>query len=367
VIEHSLRKIIHIDFSQLDLISQVLQYFIDINTFKFELEDKSEFYIDAEQNTIWEKNVHSSQCFSISVNKSIKIVSENYINNVQSIILRFAPGEKNFSSLFYNMIASFENMPGKRIIKISCHEDSTNDEIAQFTVLPNQKRAFIIGAWHEQNEFTQFCELAKSQPVKHIFLKYIHKDLYFKEISNFNLQNPIDGKQLPMRVILLQESEHQSPMIALLANEAHLSSLEVISAYLTRWPNLRTGYEEFLESSRFPPEKGGVSVSRDWLCVGENSLDFFNTIEILLLNIHRYCQKHFFPDSCRKLDLTEMRLRFYNLPGYLKEESKFLIVNLSLSEKSSSYRQELAYAARRINEREIISWNGKKLIVNLIE
>src|SRR3989338_7034543 len=95
---------------------EIPQIFTHVHALRLVLEDETSIYTDAELTSIW-----SDPCLAcpvhVSLNQAIGLVSKQIFNKAQPCIFCSLPGETSVTNEFYEMLAAFENLPGKRIRK----------------------------------------------------------------------------------------------------------------------------------------------------------------------------------------------------------------------------------------------------------
>ena len=76
--------------------------------------------------------------------------------------------------------------------------------------------------------------------------------------------------------------------------------------------------------------------------------------------LHGYCQKHFFSPAYAKIDISQLITSIYGIPGvyYGKEDTLSVFLDV---EKGSEYHKDLEYAVKRVNERHILDYSGRRL------
>lgn len=345
----------------------------EINHIKIGLEDRTEVYLDAQLNSLWDKNVQSG--LSSPLDKCLQILSLLIVNNVHPLIIRGIPGRTEFSAAFYNLLSTFENLESKRIKNVSVC-DKNNEEIAQFSIIPNKKRSFIIGAWPWQREFAQYNS-EDTQDIKNLYLGQFDQEIYFSESRTKFFHEHLGGKQSPLRVIMLREFKKDSPEVAVVTNilEEQMSSTEIVSAYFLRWPNLQKGYLDFIartESSLTQQLKPAGEIEKHFLTSPETDFlapktdpqGFWFYTEKLLADLHEYCLRHYFPPGFDGQEFLIARERIYSLPGYLKKVQNALVVTLVVPD-GYLYKKDLEYAIRRVRESDILNDQGGKLILEM--
>lgn len=220
------------------------QIFSEASFFHFMLEDGTGFCIDSQMNSFWDKNnVHCD--FSSCLDKSFDILSRDFIINSNPIILREATIKESLPIGFFNMIASFENLPGRKIKRVDVMT-SEHDAISSFEKIVNKKRYYITGLYGCRALLDQFFSDKKREP-KIVEDAATHQVYYCWEATTaFRLAT---GQQISADIALVSQQKDQAPLFAILTNiPSKMSPIDkVIRHYLERWPNPLEGQGLFFE------------------------------------------------------------------------------------------------------------------------
>jgi len=177
--------------------------FSEVAGYKLFLEDGSEMILNAEMSTFGIGSlVPALLTERFPINKSMTWLSNYLISNNQSLIFNSVPGEGKFDKAFYDLIAVFENLPGKSILKVVVFNQN-NESIAEFSTIPALKRSFLIGVSPQQREFSELTKSAKwagKHPVYHLGADRI---VYFTENKTDYLQRRLNGNINEYRVVTI--------------------------------------------------------------------------------------------------------------------------------------------------------------------
>ncbi len=352
----------------LEMSNEYSQVFSEASYIKLQLSDGTVLCIDTQCHSIWDENtVHSGFCQSFD--KALEIISKRFISNNYPCVLQNIPGYNDFSKEFFEFVWAFENISQKTISSVSIH-NGQKDLIAQFKTVPKKKRSFIAGAWPWQEGFKKYIS-KDTGTQERIFIEGLEREFIYSQITDF-IDQPLIGQKIKLRIAFIREKDNDFPNIAIVTNstEKNMSIQDVISHYILHWPNFKEGFEDFgskVERPSFKDFMMAPSPERVPLFsgIGQYNLlggwtDLWTIIEFLLSALNHYCQRHFFPDSCQTLDFSTIKERFYDLEGSLQESGDLTIVTLIIPE-NYGYAQDLKYAIRRINERDIRISRGKKI------
>ena len=351
------------------IVSEYGQIFSEASFFYFTLEDGSDFCIDAQSNSFWEKdNVHCD--FSSCLDKSFDFLSKDFITNSNPIILRQATVKESFPVGFFNMIASLENIPGKRIKRVDVMT-SQHDAISSFEKIVNKRRFYITGLYGCRGLLDQFFSDKKKEPKLIEDVATGQSCYYWEATTAFRLA---DGQQLAADIALVSQKKDQAPLFAILTNiPTKMSSMDkVIRHYFERWPFPLRGHDAFVERQQknldacsnivtFPDVNKALGGREELFADNHFLAKLSNNI---LLSLHDHCARHFFHPQDRNISLTQAQEKFYNLCGEMKKEGPLLKVKCVLP-PAYVFHKELDFLLQRVNESSIFTPNGLRLFMEV--
>jgi hypothetical protein len=232
------------------------------------------------------------------------------------------------------------------------------------------KRFFAFGFWPWQKEAGEFLK-DDIKIVKDFYFSELARKIYYTERIVEFPQATAGNKGVALNLIFLKNSAFSSPRMGFLTNipTQMIATQEVIKTFLLRWPNFEDTYQDLMASSErltyrgfvypvFDEEKTPKKEQGYLQSAYPRSLD--ENLKVMLANLSTAAQRHFFPYGYRFADFSTVKERFYSLCGRLQRKDSYLYVSL-LPAKGYAYNNDLLYAARRINESEIIDPFGYKL------
>lgn len=350
--------------------SQVLlehgQIFSEASFFQVFLEDGTNFCLDCQNNSSWdENNVHCD--FSSCLDKNFDFLSKNIINNSQPVILRQAASDGNFSPSFLNMMAAFENIPGKRMKRVDLLT-SKKEIISSFEKLLHKRRSFIIGIY-DCDDLAQKILGGKQQLSKTFSFSPTQKAYrYATATTAFRLSG---GTQASSSIIFARAENSDDPQFGLLTNMAFKDGSvdEAIRLFLERWPNPFQGHAYFQGRQKtvaasscdiiaYPDEKI-EHLSREKLFEEKSFLS--QSANTILLRIHDYARRHFFPAQWAQVSFEEALRKIYSLSGDMAREKDRVCIK-AVPSRSESCASQIAFMIERINESAICDPQGRRII-----
>jgi hypothetical protein len=331
------------------------QAFLEVKGLKLFLEDKTEITMDAEMASFGGgSSIPPLPYGSSPIHKAMARLSNALVSNIQNAVFHKAPGEARFDRVVYDMVAVFENIPGKRILKISVL-DLQGEEMARFSTVPFQKRAFLMGVTPQQKEFGELTKSVKWAEKKSFYHEGTDRTVYFTETKTNFMTTQIDESVDDYRIITVRKGEESAPSWGILTNQQKGSGEDILKEYMSQWPYFG---ESLQEAPIFvlPPGNHEESQKRE----NKDEKKDFSIFRDFVGALHKYCQRQFFPPAHSKDDINCFIADVYGVPGSYYEGEGHLTVFLDV-EKGSPYRKDLQYAVKRVNERHILDYCGRRL------
>jgi len=334
--------------------------FSEINGFKILLEDGSEVLIDSRMASF---GVSSGEAVSLRntapINKAMTWLSHCLISNIQCAIFRTIPGRTKFDKIFYDMVAVFENFPGKKILKISTLNEN-NKMIAEFSVIPAQKRTFMIGVDPQQREFEELTKTAKWAGKKPWFHQATDRIFYCAETRTSYAATRFQEEMDELRVITIWRDNEKEPCWAILTNSEKEKSEQILDMYVSRWPYFTEQGNMFSGIELLSNEGTAMEAATK-----ESESTIFSTVfNDYVESLNKYCKRHFFQQNLSDVDINDMMSIIYGISGSIYETRHYVEVILDVPE-SALYRSDLRCAANSVNQAHIIDSYGRKLWVKV--
>jgi hypothetical protein len=329
------------------------QAFVEVRGFTLLLEDGSALAMDASMSSFAGGLLIPPAAYgALPMDKAMARLSNCLVSNIQSAVFRAAAGEEKLDRSFYDLIAVFENIPGKRILKTDVL-DTNKQKIAAFSTVPFQKRTLLIGIGPRQREFTELTKTAKWAGKKSFYHDGTGRTVHFSETRTDFIAEQMQEKVGEYRVVGVWEDEEVGgPCWAILTNQGHGSGEEVLKTYMSYWPYLgeRTDDGQIFMLPSVAAEESEVNAPNT---VPDICSDFIGAL-------HGYCQRHFFPPTYSKIDIHNLITSIYGIPGVFYGSEDEITVFLEMS-ADSVYRKDLEYAVKKVNERNIFDHTGRKV------
>ena len=92
--------------------------------------------------------------------------------------------------------------------------------------------------------------------------------------------------------------------------------------------------------------------------------DIITVLDYYLKCVDLYLRWHILPSGCEELDLSTTKQRFYDLSAKIRVKKDYQLVSFILP-KDYSFQKELAYACQRLNEKDTLLPDEKRIWFNI--
>ena len=308
----------------------------DVRCIKVDLSDGRSFYLDGQMHTVW-STPNTPYQFSSPLHSITNSINK-YLNDDAPLVLFMAPGYEAPTKEFFSFISSF-NVAEK---PLSLTLYSNKLEILKNVQSEPKKRYFILGLWPWQ--FGHFLKVKKVGAETEV-----------------ELSQPDTNQTITLKGGVLNEPESEEIRLFILSNIEKLSPQELTKVYLQRWPNLEEGFRDFSHKIElFSSTTGSQRYFQAELSRGSAEELFKSYLKALDL----YVRFYFLPPGYAEKDFPTVNERFYALKAKITLENDFIRAKFEVP-AGYAFQKDLQFACQRINEREVIFPDGKKLILAL--
>jgi hypothetical protein len=342
-----------------DTILQTLNHLLEEVLFlKIVFSDNSSFSLDGQLRTLWSSPTIPYD-FSIT-----PYYIKSYINNFakkenQALVLFTAPGYDLFPANWLDFLVKC-NLADERIIEIGLM--GTNAKEKEKLTFSTPKRCNIIfGLWPWQ--YANYRQLESATLSKPFYFSAKKQNFYVAD-AIVKLSQHFISQSVTLRAIILRKSQDATPELVILTTipKEKASAEDIATLYLNRWPNLQDGFKDYSRKielftynvsshQTFPKEKIFSQASKEGVK---------GTLRAYLDALDTYVRWYFLPLEYKQLDLSTTKSRFYSLRAQIRKKPALYIVSF-IPPKDYSYSKDLAYAIDRMNEREIVFEDGRRV------
>lgn len=311
------------------------------------LADGGFFYLDGQLHTIW-STPYTPYDFSTTI-YNIRGYVNKYLQEDAPFVFFMAPGYDIPTKEFFSFLLSLDR-PDKREISQLVLYGNRFEEIEIIRPLTMNRRFFVFGLWPWQ--FSSYRQI-KTAPAdfKPFYFEPLQKDLYLAEIG-LELSQPTTNERVTLRGCAVKTSLNDKIKLLILTNfSAQETTQEALAnMYLSHWPNLDEAFQDY-------------SRKIELFTYTANSQRFFSTENLsgkYLEALDSYVKWHFLPSGYEDKDFSVMKERFYGLSGRIKKQKDYFLITLT-PPSGYPFLKDLEYACHRVNEREIVFSEGKRL------
>jgi hypothetical protein len=310
------------------------------------------FYIDPGCHLIWLKPKGIPASYSLPIIKAEDLARDLLFNNKPLVLLSSLP-YKPLSNELAAFLSAWSADSGNQIKAVS-FLDANGAELSRIDKIPTRRRDFIFAGLPWQLAQLQLKYLKREPNPLKIDL---FADEFLLESTEIDFLQPIENKHVKLRIIALLSLASQ-PRLYLVTNipATEKSAAEVALTYLNRWPYLEESFENMLkkiELINYPQLAKGYNISninKLGSILPKEKVSFQRLLMHSLEHLNNLCQSRFFPLSYQKaLTFSEMRARFYNLPGRVTQTDDLLHIFINYP-ANFSWQEDLIYACQRFNE-----------------
>ena len=345
-----------------------LQYCMTkVSFIRVKLENGKSLFVDAEMSSVWTNNTDLP--FFNTVNHCTRIISEQIIDNVQPAIFCYCPIlniKENLSTKAYcaqqflDLCTTFDNKEGRRITQVSML-DAEMSEIACFDSIPQKKRYFVACLWPWQPEFHPLLRSIRANKSEKFSDPFLEDCVYFSETFTTLPVEDDFHPRLGLRVFPLRENRVSSPFGILLTNAPNdlYHSADIVKAYCQRWPNFQRGFNYSVgkikaKDSQFLLFQGNKYIINKNINIKTAFAEF----------LAHYAWHTYFSSGKKSLLPVQLKDIILPLSGSIDSGPDAIQVLLT-PDNDYACLEELKSAVTRINERNIVDFQGKKLRIKI--
>ncbi|MDD5166734.1 MAG: helix-turn-helix domain-containing protein [Candidatus Omnitrophica bacterium] len=334
----------------------------DVRCVKVVLSDETTFYLDGQMYTVW-SSPHIPYDFSTST-LQIKSYINKYFGKNAPFILSMAPGYDAPNREFFDFMSSLESIEN-HVEQLVLYGNKF-EEIETILTPKNQKHFFIFGLWPWQ--FTGYRKVKTVGEFRRFTFEALKEDYYLADIE-IELLQPTTQQLVTLRGCTFKKALNEKVRLIILSNFSveQASAEELANTYLNHWPNLEETFQDFsrkIELFTYTAASQRFFSTENLVLSEDASQDIKKFFDYYLKVLDLYVKCHFLPSGYEEKDFATIKESFYNLKGQLKKEDGRVKVTFK-PPQGYPYLKDLEYLCRRINEREVIFSDGKRLWVSV--
>jgi len=337
------------------IISSIFQ---EVWCVKVSLGEGMDYYLDGQLHTVWSTS-HIPYDFSSTLHHT-KSYLDKYFQEDNPLVLFTAPGYEVPPKEFFDFLLNL-NSEEKQRLRLTLYGNKF-EEIETIPVEKSQKYLFIFGLWSWQ--FGQFRKVKSMGEFNSFYFEPLKKEFYLAPIT-LELLQPNRDRTLTLTGAALKTNPNEKIKLVILSNfsSGETSPESLAKIYLSHWPNLEEAFQDFSHKIELFTYTASSQhfFSIELLHLPAETPEELRKLFILYLKaLDLYVKWHFLPAGYEDTDFSTIKERFYNLKTQLKEEKEFILATF-IAPSDYAFLRDLEYALRRINEKEIIFTQGKRL------
>jgi hypothetical protein len=330
----------------------------DIRCLKAILSDGNAFYLDGQLYSVW-SSPHVPYDFATTIYK-IKSYLNVYFGRNLPFILGMAPGYDTPSKEYFDFMSSLETIDNN-IEQIVLYGNSF-EEIETILTPKNQKHFFIFGLWPWQ--FTMYRKVNSVGEFRKFTFEALKEEYYIADIE-IELLQPKTQQAVTLRGCTLKKSLNEKIKLIVLSNLSveQAKSEELVNTYFNHWPNLEETFQDFsrkIELFTYTAASQRFFSTQSLGSSEEATQDLKKIFSYYLRALDLYVKWHFLPSGYEDKDFPTIKENFYDLKAQITTQKEQILVTFQ-PPAGYAFLKDLQYACRRVNEREVISPESKRL------
>jgi hypothetical protein len=344
-------------------IAQVLSAsFKEVRLLKMELSRGSSLYLDGQLQTVW-STPYIPYDFSGPRHSLMRYLHKYFLEDAPFLLL-MAPGRDIPTEEFFQLLLSLDSTE-KRINRIVLSGQKL-EEVDVFQVERSQRRTLIFGLWPWQ--FVEYRRVKSIGEFKPFVLPGTNRNFYLADIE-LELSQPHMMHIVKLRGCAVKTNLNEKARLVILTNREaqQISSLDLAAAYLSRWPNPQETLQDAeskIERFTYTAESGHFFSAPNLGLAKSAQGDIKILLAEYLKALDGYFSWHFLPSAYEDMGFSTDKTRFYDLDVSLKKEGAYTLASFHLPQ-GYRFQPDLAYAIKRINEREVALSDNSRLWLEL--
>ncbi|MFA5411597.1 MAG: helix-turn-helix domain-containing protein [Candidatus Omnitrophota bacterium] len=344
-----------LDAEMFRVISNIIQ---EVRGILVSLAQGNVLYLDGQMHTVW-STTHIAYAFSTTIYNANNYINK-YFQDDAVCVLFMAPGYDIPTKEFFEFILSFGS-ERNGLSRMTLY-DNKFEELKTIHFNQSKKRLFAFGLWPWQ--FGQYRKVKMFSDFCPFYLEPLKKELFIAE-GEIELLQPNINKAIALRACALKTSLKEKIRLVVLNNipVQQAPAAEVINLYLSRWPNLEEGFEDFsrkIERFTYTANSQRFFTSDNLSLTKESPGDIKSLFTGYLQALDSYVRWHFLPSGYEDQGFPTVKERFYGLRALLERKKGFLLATFK-PPANYAFLKDLGYACHRLNEREIKFPDGTRV------
>lgn len=280
-------------------------------------------------------------------------------------MLFMAPGYDKPSKDFFDFLSFFQSS-SRRAMRLAIHNNKF-EEIEASSFEMNNKHVFLFGLWPWQ--FSSYRKVKKIGEFRLYNLAGVSDDFYIAD-TEIDLLQHNTRQILTLRGCAVKKGINEKTRVIILSNASpeQAKAEDLANIYLSHWPNLEETFQDLSRKIELFTYTAASQrfFSTDNLILNKDSVhDIKALLNYYISALDLYVKWHFLPSGYEDKDFSTIKQRFYSLKGMIKNQNDCVLVTFK-PPVVYPFLKDLEYACRRINEKEIIFGDGRRLWLSVL-
>ncbi|MBU1989070.1 MAG: hypothetical protein KKD94_06355, partial [Nanoarchaeota archaeon] len=315
--------------------------------------------IDSQSHCFWQvQNIPSD--FSVTSSNAISYVKEAFLGDAH-LVLQFAQESNDLPFDLFVFLSALQHQD-RHIAEVTIFGVNLED-IERIRIPAGKTHRLIWGMFPQQ--LGNYIRMNMIGDFRQFFFAPL-KQGYFIADVDFLLTQPYTNEQFTIKGSALKIAENGQIQLFILQSPVaggELATEQLTETYLNHWPNLGEGITDLRRKLELFTYTGDNPFSLAFLAPPPQR-DL--TSEISALSSHylslldAFVRRFFLPSEYEQVDFSTTKERFYGLNGKAGQCKDGRCITLHIPAEYP-FLKHLDYACRRVNEKQVILPDGKKL------
>ncbi len=339
-----------------DIVTSITRFLTPVSGFRFQLRDNSNFFIDAELQSIWSTPIVKGS-FYTTYGRAMSYV-DSFFGEDQILPIFNVQGSNLYSPEVLDFISALNGQNlSKRIRNIEIIDYEGNVIETRAVENPN-KRFFLLGFWPWQLETIPVFE---RKPAGHKLTWSDFGTEHCYQIEEVDLSQHLVAQEVKYLTLLLKSSPLGAVKVGILTNMPEDTIHNYLSTKeLYHWIQPESMYKKFIQRVKKPPlidltlQPEQLEAAK--IKNSENNLDnIFATLAQIIF--HQFQQK-ILPDSCRSWSQLKIKDVFLRQKAIIKRSKEYLCHNI-LIDNELCKENDIRYICNQLNDPGLMESRSK--------
>jgi hypothetical protein len=341
---------------KLDIAQIISNIFTEAKGVKVHFIDESVLHLDAQLHSSWPTTRFPFDFSSITVDLKNNL-NKHFLQGAP-LVLFSPPGYDILPKDFFSLLSNFsskDNYPDSLTLF-----GNQLEELDKIPLTPQNRCPLIFGLWP-----WQFTSSRKVKKIGDFYLKHnkeIDRDLYLGEIE-IDLFRAAVNQSLTLKGCAIKtDFKEKIRLVILNSSQQEMGLEELVSVYLSRWPNFEEAFQDFTRKIELFTYAGNEPkfFSKDifGMDTAGSTMELSEIFATYIRMLDAYLRWHFLPVEYTGKDFSSASESFYKIPVKLINSQSKLRARTLVSQ-DYPFLQDLEYLNCRLNERQIKAANDK--------